>query len=82
MSSITGHAGTDAHADETGLADGGVHEALVAPFVPKALGDFVSAVVLGDFLPHHHDHGVAGDFFVEGFTDGVAVGDSAGHGRF
>ena len=76
------HAGADAHADETGLADRGVHEALVTPLVPEALGHFVGTVVLGDFLSHHHDHGVAGDFFIEGFTDGVAVGDSAGHGRF
>ena len=77
----TEHAGTDSHADEAGLTDRGIHEAFVAPLFPQALRYFVCAVVLGHFFTHDHDHGVAGDFFIKGFTDGVAVGDSAGHSR-
>ena len=76
------HAGADAHADEASLADRGVHETLVPPLFPEPLSHLVGAVVLRHLLAHDHDHRVASDFFVKGFTDGVAVGDSAGHGRF
>ncbi len=75
------HGGADSHADETGLADGGIDDTVITPFVPKAFGDFVGTVVLGDFLTHQDDHGIAGEFLIEGFAEGVAVGEAAGHIR-
>ena len=75
------HGGTDSHADETGLTDGGIDDAVITPFVPKAFGDFVGTIVLGDFLTHQDDHGIAGEFLIEGFAEGVAVGEAAGHIR-
>ena len=74
------HRGADAHADECGLADGRVHDALAAPFFPEALGDFVCAVVLGDFLAHEDDVFVARHFFVKGLVECVAVFDEC-HGE-
>lgn len=67
------HGGADSHSDETGFTDGGIDDTIVAPFVPKAFGDFVGTVVLGNFFTHQDDHGVAGEFLIESFTKGVAV---------
>ena len=67
------HAGADAHANESGLGDGGVDDALIAILFPESAGYFISAVVLGDFLAHEHDIGVALDFFGEGLVESVTV---------
>ena len=62
------HGGADAHADEAGFGDRRIDDALVAVFFPEALGDFVGAVVLGDFLADEDDVRVALDFLGEGLA--------------
>jgi hypothetical protein len=39
------------------------------------LGDFVGPIILSDFFAHQDNVFIAGQFFVEGLIDGVAVGD-------
>ena len=68
------HGGSDAHADEAGLRNRGVHDALVAPLVPEALGDLVGPVVLGHLLTHDDDVVIAGQFLVEPLAQGLPVG--------
>ncbi len=69
------HGGTDAHADEGGLADGRVADALISEAFPEAFGDFVGAVVFGDFFAEEDDIGIALDFFGECVAESFAVGD-------
>ncbi len=71
----TEHGGTDAHADECGFADGRVADAFIAETFPEAFGDFVGAVVFGDFFAEEDDIGIALDFFGEGVAESFAVGD-------
>ena len=72
------HGGPHPESDEAGFADRGVDDAFVAEAFPQALGDFVGAVVFGDFLAHEEDVFVALEFFGEGVVEGLAVGDD-GH---
>ena len=69
------HGSADAHADETGFGNRGIHHTLVAPLFPQALGDFVGSIILSDFFAHQDNVFIAGQFFIEGLIDGVAVGD-------
>ena len=52
----------------------GVSTTRLSPyFFQQAFGDLVGAVVLGDFLAHEDDVGVALDFLGEGLAEGFAV---------
>ena len=68
-------------ADEAGFADRGVYDTLAAEAFPEALGDFVGAVVFGDFLAHDDDVFIALEFFGEGVVEGLAVGDDGHAGK-
>jgi hypothetical protein len=50
-------------------------------FSQRPSGHFVGTVVLSDFFTHDDDHRVAGEFLIEGFTEGVTIGELAGHGK-
>ncbi len=75
------HRGTEAHADETGFADGGVDDAFGAVFGQKAFGDLVRAVELGDFLAHDDDVRVAVQFLGHGVAESFAVSDDGHCGK-
>ena len=47
--------------------------ALVAEFLPKTFGDFVGAIVLGDFFPKDQDVLVALNFFGQGVFERLTV---------
>ena len=79
MSSIDGahaeHRRPDADADEAGLADRRVDDALRPELLEEALGDLVGAVELADLLAHDDDVRVAGQLLGQGLADGFAVLD-------
>ena len=56
------------------LGDRGVDDPLRAEFVEEALGDLVGALVLGDFLTHDEDVGVAAHLLRHGVTERLADG--------
>jgi len=67
------HAGSaDAQAREGGFGDGRVDDALGPVFFEHSFGDFISAVVLGDFLAHEEDVFVAVHFLGHGVAEGVS----------
>ena len=73
------HGGPHPEPDEASFADRSINNTLVAETLPEALGDFVSAVVFGDFLAHDDDVFIALEFLGEGIVEGLAVSDD-GHG--
>ena len=68
----TVHGGADGHASKPVFGDGGVDDALGTEFVEEALGDFVGALVFGDFFAHQVDCFIAAHFFGHGITERFA----------
>jgi len=79
----TVHGRADAQAGKTCLTDGRVNNAFGAKALEHALADLVGAVVVGHFLAHEEDAGVAlhllGHCLVERFAE--LEGCAGGHAR-
>ena len=61
-----GHRRADAEPGEAKLSDRRIDNSLAAKLVEQPFGNFVSAVVLGDFLAHQKNFFIAGQLFTEG----------------
>ena len=66
-----GHA--DAHANNAGLADGGILHPQITVLLIQSLGAAPSAVTHADVLADHHHHGIPGHFLVQGLPHGVTI---------
>ena len=70
-----GERGSEGRADDGGLGDGRVDDALGAEAVDESVGDFEGAAVNADVFAEAEDGGVAVHFFPDSLADGFEVGE-------